>query len=462
VATPPAVSGPPTPSHATLVADDAPHPPVGFRPRPPDPPRDAATASTAAPAGATAAGTAPADGPTVDNPTPRSRPLLFLTSDTGGGHRSAARAVAEEVGRLTGDAVAVHLLDPFHDLAPAWVERTVDLYAPLIRHAPRLWGSLYHLTDHPVGAAALCRGGLIAPLRRVVDELRPAAVASFHPLLTGLARAARDGSRARPALATVVTDLVAVHRTWLVGDPDLLVVPSDDAARAARTAGMPEERIVTAGIPVGRGFRPRSAEERRQLRLARGLDPDAFTILLVGGADGSGGLRRRALALVDQLPSVQVVVVCGRHASLRRRLLRDARSRSTPRLRVLGYVEDMAEWMGCADVCATKAGPATIAEALACGLPLLLTSHLPGQETANIAWAVSRRAGIHVPSVADLVAAVAGLLDPAGPQRQGMAQAALAAARPEAATTAAHALLVLASPLGMAADLPVGPSSQHR
>lgn len=432
-----------TPSLPTHGGDDAPLPPEDLRPRPPDELRDATTAPGATTGGPTA----------VETPRPRPRPLLFLTSDTGGGHRSAAQAVAEEVSLLSGDAVAVHLLDPFHDLAPAWVERIVDLYAPLIRHAPPLWGSLYHLTDHPIGAAALRRvirslARLRAPLRRVVEELRPAVVASFHPLLTDVASCARVGTAAPPALATVVTDLVAVHRTWLATLPDLLVVPSEDAAAAALAAGMPAERIVAAGIPVGRAFRPRSAEERRGLRLARGLDPDAFTVLLVGGADGSGGLHRRALALVDQLPTVQVVVVCGRHAALRRRLLRDARRRSDARLHILGYVDDMAEWMGCADVCATKAGPSTIAEALASGIPVLAIAHVPGQETANIAWAVSRGAAIHVPSVADLVATVAGLLDPDSPKLRAMARAALASARPEAAATTARSLLSLVPSLG--------------
>lgn len=45
----------------------------------------------------------------------------------------------------------------------------------------------------------------------------------------------------------------------------------------------------------------------------------------------------------------------------------------------LGFVNNMAEYMVAADVLVTKAGPGTIAEAAAVGLPVLLTSFLPGE-----------------------------------------------------------------------------------
>lgn len=44
----------------------------------------------------------------------------------------------------------------------------------------------------------------------------------------------------------------------------------------------------------------------------------------------------------------------------------------------------MAEYMVAADILVTKAGPGTIAEAAAVGLPIMVTSHLPGQEAGNV------------------------------------------------------------------------------
>ena len=68
--------------------------------------------------------------------------------------------------------------------------------------------------------------------------------------------------------------------------------------------------------------------------------------------------------------------------------------------------------MRASDVVVSKAGPGTIAEALCCGLPLLLVWYLPGQERGNVEWVVDIGAGRFVPRVEQLVDAVAELAVP--------------------------------------------------
>jgi len=50
----------------------------------------------------------------------------------------------------------------------------------------------------------------------------------------------------------------------------------------------------------------------------------------------------------------------------------------------LGFLTNIPEYMVAADVLVTKAGPGTIAEAAAVGLPVMMTSFLPGQEAGNV------------------------------------------------------------------------------
>ena len=59
----------------------------------------------------------------------------------------------------------------------------------------------------------------------------------------------------------------------------------------------------------------------------------------------------------------------------------------------LGFVTNMAEYMVAADILLSKAGPGTIAEAAAVGLPILLTSFLPGQEEGNVDFVVQKKFG---------------------------------------------------------------------
>ncbi len=49
------------------------------------------------------------------------------------------------------------------------------------------------------------------------------------------------------------------------------------------------------------------------------------------------------------------------------------------KVKVCGFVTNMAEWMTACDTIITKAGPGTIAEALICGLPIILNGFIPCQ-----------------------------------------------------------------------------------
>jgi len=88
--------------------------------------------------------------------------------------------------------------------------------------------------------------------------------------------------------------------------------------------------------------------------------------------------------------------------------------------------------MRAADAIASKAGPGTIAESLCCGVPLLLTWHIPGQERDNIASVLASGAGRYVPRLRDLVDTAAELAQPNSASLSRLRERARRAARPEA------------------------------
>jgi 1,2-diacylglycerol 3-beta-galactosyltransferase len=78
---------------------------------------------------------------------------------------------------------------------------------------------------------------------------------------------------------------------------------------------------------------------------------------------------------------------------------------------VLGYVSNMDEWMTAADCLVTKAGPGTIAEACARGLPVMLSSYLPGQEAGNVKFVLEGGFGSYSPKSSVISKTVSGWLD---------------------------------------------------
>jgi 1,2-diacylglycerol 3-beta-galactosyltransferase len=357
-------------------------------------------------------------------------PLLFLISDTGGGHRNAARAVGQALDRMYPGRYAPVLCDPLGGPGSARLLRWVTgLYGPAIRLTPWLWGAAYHVTNSPP-AVGLLRRALLRladkPAAAAARAHRPAAIVSFHPLTGTAAVAARDRSAPGTPVVTVVTDLARIHAAWRHADVDLIIAPPgagrDRGERRpaedgeATVSGCPAEMSWTgARLPVTREFwsGPLLPHERAVLRRSLGLSENEFLVLLAGGGEGSGGLARRANAILRWFADVDVVAVCGRNVRLKRRLDRRA-ARSGGRLTVTGFTRSMADLLRCCDLVVTKAGPGTIAEAACCGAPMLLTSYVPGQEAGNAELVARAAAGRALPGVRELVAEIGRLRqDPA-------------------------------------------------
>jgi 1,2-diacylglycerol 3-beta-galactosyltransferase len=344
----------------------------------------------------------------ADRETPATRPalrgqggvtVLFLFSDTGAGHRRAAEAVIEALNDQNPGGYRAVLCDPLTGPAAPWPLRALTrLYGPAVRLAPWAWGAAYYVSNSGPMMTALGRT-VFHPVenlvRAEVSGTEPDVIVSCHPL-TGrpAVRAARQGPAGPVPVLTVVTDLAATHASWRSPRADLLAVPSGQARSECLAGPVEPGRCVEAGLPVGAGARagPLAPAARGALRERLGLRPDQFIVLLAGGGEGCGGLGRRTLAVLRRLDDVHVVTACGRNRRLRRRLAKVA-GRAAGRLTVLGFSGDFADWLRTADVVVTKAGPGIIAEAACCGTPMLLTSHLPGQERGNTALVLGAGAG---------------------------------------------------------------------
>lgn len=324
------------------------------------------------------------------------------------------------------------------------VRRLTSLYSPIIRRSRPLWGAVYY-GSNTRGSFAAIRAALGPQVRRVVERLLqehdPDLVLSVHPLLNHVAgQALRRSGRAR-GLMIVVTDLAEPHRGWSYPRADLTVVPSDRAYRECRRLRVPTERLRVLGLPVSPRFRPAAPGEKEALRRRYGLEETRFTVLVAGGGEGAGDLIAQIRALCLDRHDWQVLAICGRNERLRRRLER-VRLR-TPTV-LLGFVDDMPELMRASDLVVTKAGPGAIGEALASDLPLLLTSHLPGQETPNISFVTGAGVGLYAPRPDALLQSVSRLAADRGLIAGEMAARAAEVGHPYAALDIAREALTLA------------------
>jgi 1,2-diacylglycerol 3-beta-galactosyltransferase len=378
------------------------------------------------------------------------RTVLFLVSDTGAGHRRAAEAILEALVTEHPGSFRGVLCDPLAGPSAArqlrWLAR---LYGPAVRLAPWAWGAAYYVSNSRLAMSILWRtvfGPAAGVVRASVAVNRPDVIVSCHPLTGAAAMRAATRGADRVPVVTVVTDLAATHTSWRYPPGDVLALPSGQAMAECLASGVRPARCAQPGLPVDARVRagPLPSGARAALRRSLGLGERDFVLLLSGGGEGCGGLARRTAAILRRRDDVHVVTACGRNERLRRRLAALA-GRAGGRLTVLGFSRNFTDWLRCADVVITKAGPGIIAEAACCATPLLLTSHLPGQERGNAALVVRAGAGRRARGVRGMMREVARLrTDP--DLLAGMRAGCQDLARPAAAAEIAALIAGLVSP----------------
>jgi 1,2-diacylglycerol 3-beta-galactosyltransferase len=333
--------------------------------------------------------------------------VLFLISDTGGGHRSGAQAIGAALDEIDAetrfewriDDIATHCTFPLSQLGPA--------YSAALRYAPPIYGALYHATNGRRRYRTIVR--FCEPLyrERLRDSFlmyRPDVIVSVHPLLNHAALRARSDAGIKVPLITVITDLGRVHEGWLLPEADMTVVPAREVYQRAIERGVPPERLRMLGHPVHPKFED-VTETKAEIRKQLGLPLDKPIALLMAGGEGGGKLLPTTLALAKSRLPFHLVVVTGRNAGLKLKLEELAPGLPTP-MTVLGFRNDVPALMKASDLLVTKAGPGAIAEASIAEVPVVVYDFVPGQERGNLDYVRSNRIGVVALTAAEVVQSV--------------------------------------------------------
>ncbi len=339
--------------------------------------------------------------------------ILILTGDAGYGHRSAAMAVAEALQEKHAEACAVEIVNPLEDKrVPAPLRRSGSSYDWIIRKIPHLYKLNYEVSDTRTTTRVI-HNALAAVLFQVVGDLvrrvNPDAIVTTYPIYQAPLTAVFALNRFGVPLLNVVTDYAPVHRIYFHRAADLCLVSMPAARDDAIASGLMPEKVVVTGIPV----HPNLANENRApavVRAGLGWPPELRSALVVGGkrVKNLGGILR---ALNHSGLPLQLTIVAGGDDAQYREFL--AADWHLP-VRVLNFVENMPELMHASDFIVCKAGGLIVTEGLACGLPILLTDYIEGQETGNVRYVVEGGAGELVCNPLDALEAVSHWLAEGG------------------------------------------------
>jgi UDP-N-acetylglucosamine:LPS N-acetylglucosamine transferase len=354
----------------------------------------------------------------INEPTKK---FLIITSETGGGHASAAFAIADGLRRFTAPECLVNIvraIEESHRLA----EKLTEFYNYLLRHHQHLMKYYYWAIERfRPNESNLFYRMTSRYVRQLFEKYCPQVVVSVHPMTQHfLGHMLRDlGLLDRIPLVTVVTDpCYGFWRGWACEEVSLYLVATEDARRQLLDYGVPGEKIKICGIPIHPKFQFQTEGDKQTTRAELGLDPEKFTVFINAGWVGGGNIPRIFEEMVErgeQIENMQAIFLAGRNHKLRERIAAIARRAPFP-TKVIGYTTVMEKLMNAADVMVSKLGGLTTFEALASRLPIIAdTTTPPMPQESQIGRLISRHnAGVLLERASDIAPVIRRLLsDPA-------------------------------------------------
>jgi UDP-N-acetylglucosamine:LPS N-acetylglucosamine transferase len=347
---------------------------------------------------------------------PRIPKILIISSDTGGGHRSAAAAIVAGVQKfLDSESYAIRVVravEESHHLA----DKLVRLYNWILRNRQH-WMKYYYWVINRIrpDTRQFFHKRCVGYVRGLFERWCPHIVVSVHPLTQHIfGRVLKDLNLAdRVPLVSVVTDpCYGFWKGWACDAVTLYLVASEDARRQLIDYGVAPERIKISGMPVHPKFAYPGEEAAQAARRALGLDPEKFTVFVNAGWIGGGNIPQIFSELVRGELDVQAIFLAGKNEDLRVAAETIAQEAPFP-IKVIGYSDEIEQLMSAANVMISKLGGLTTFEALACRVPIIadvITEPMP-QEAGTAKLIAQRGAGVMLNRASDVVAEVRRMME---------------------------------------------------
>ncbi|HMQ05087.1 MAG TPA: glycosyltransferase [Pyrinomonadaceae bacterium] len=346
---------------------------------------------------------------------PNTPKILIISSDTGGGHRSAAQSLADGFEKFWhGDSSVVRVVKAVEE-SHHITERLVGVYNWVLRNRQHWMKYLYWAVNRfRPETREFFQKRCIGFVRNSFERWCPHVVVSVHPLTQHIfGRVLRELNLAEQVpLVTIVTDpCYGFWKGWACSDVSLYLVANDDARQQLIDYGVAAEKIKISGLPLHPKFREADEKAAQDARSAFGLDPDKFTIFVNAGWVGGGNIPAIFRELVSGELDVQAIFLAGKNEQLRKEAEKIARSAKFP-VKVIGYSDDVEKLMQSANVMISKLGGLTTFEALACRLPIIADATTPPmpQEAGTVKLLARRGAGILLEKASDIVPTVQSLV----------------------------------------------------
>jgi len=353
--------------------------------------------------------------------------LMYITKVSG--HRQATLAIQKGLKELDPSIVAP-TINGFGYTYPVLEKVVNQAYMSVIKRTPIVWDYMY---DNPniVKKSGSFQKFLHKTSHKKIDRLmkkhNPDVVVCTQAFPCGMVASYKKAKGINTTLIGVLTDF-APHSYWINEGVNYYIVPSLESKERFVKKGVNPDSIKAYGIPI----KPKFATQldRRPIAHSLGLNHDIPTILVMGGGQGLGPIKKIVKALRAIEMDIQIIVLAGTNKKIIKSLNKQAQ-KSDKNILVFEYAKNVDELMDLSTIIITKPGGMTTAECLAKGLPMVIINPIPGQEMRNTDFLIKKGVAIRIDKTNDVGEEVELLLR--SPEKlAAMRKAAYENARPHA------------------------------
>lgn len=320
--------------------------------------------------------------------------ILILYLSMGSGHKKTAEAIEKAINR-THPSWNTLKLDPVENGFPKLKKLVEHFYLNTNNAAPGVYSfcsssdALYKMSRVFLKKAYNI---LFNKNKEAIEKFNPDIILITQPFLGGIIA---GYNRDRTPTIAIHTDYFA-HDYWFNDSISAYTIANE----RSKDQNICKARVT--GIPIDPCFSEKKDKKnlRKKLRLK-----DMPAVLVMGGGLGIASIEKVIRSLDGLNKEFQIIAVTGLNKRLRKKL---DRATFKKEVKILGYVDDVDEYMDAAEILVTKPSGLTIAEAAAKDLPSVFIKGMGGCEEKNLDFL--KKAGLRQYSNDELPAIVDRLL----------------------------------------------------
>lgn len=361
---------------------------------------------------------------------------MYITKVSG--HRQATVAIQHSLRQIDPN-VEVPSVNGFGYTYPL-LEKVINrAYMSVIKRTPKVWDYLYDnpkIVKNSESIKKFLQKTSHAKIGKLYQRYRPDTVICTQAFPCGMIADYKKAHNLDFTLIGVLTDY-SPHSFWLNEGIDYYIVPSLDARDRFIQKGVDPDSIKVYGIPI----RTKFATQLNKSAIAEelGLDPAIPVVLIMGGGQGLGPIKKVVRSLIKIKFPLQMIVLSGVNKKLTKWLPKKVK-KSDKKILFYKYANNVDELMEVATLIVTKPGGMTTSEALAKGLPMVIVNPIPGQEMRNTDFLLKKGIGIRIDKTSDIGEEIELLIK--SPERlAAMSEAAYENGNPHAALDIAKLVL---------------------